>query len=101
MADAPGGWELKRGMDQLRADMRDDNTELKADVAGIAAKIDNLPERFVTHKEHNSLTNRVTKLEQSGEKRTDRSITIWLAIGLAALSSLVSIALTIVNALVK
>lgn len=95
MPDEPGGWELKRGMDQLRADLRDDVADLKGDVAGVAARLDAMDARYVSHREHSNLATRVEKLEGAGEKRTDRNITIWLGIGVAAFSSLTSTALSI------
>lgn len=101
MTTEPGGWELKRSIDQLRVDSREDTADLKADVAGVSAKLDNLDQRFTTKEEHRALSGRVAKVEKAAEKRTDRSLTIWLAIGLATFSSLVSIALAIVNVLVR
>jgi len=95
MVDEPGGWELKRGMDQLRADLRDDVADLKGDVGGIAARLDAMDARYVSHREHSNLAARVEKLESGAEKRTDRNITIWLGIGIAAFSSLTSVALAV------
>lgn len=97
----PGGWELKRGLDQLRTDIRDDVADLKGDVAGVAARLDAMDARYVSHREHAGLAARVEKLETGAEKRTDRNITIWLAIGLAALSSLTSIGITLFQAIGK
>lgn len=97
----PGGWELKRGLDQLRTDVRDDLADLKSDVAGVAGRLDAMDQRYVTHREHVGVVGRVEKLEQANEKRTDRNITIWLAIGLSALSSLTSIGISVFTALGK
>lgn len=97
----PGGWELKRGLDQLRSDMRDDFNGLKGDVGGIAGRLDSMDARYVTHREHTGLVTRVNKLEDGAEKRSDRSITIWLAIGIAVLSSLTSIVIAVFQLLGK
>jgi len=101
MADEPGGWELKRGLDQLRADIREDVADLKSDIAGVAARLDAMDARYVTHREHNGLALRVEKLENGAERRTDRTITIWLALGLAAFSSLTSIGITVFQVIGK
>jgi hypothetical protein len=85
-ATEPNGWELQRSIDQLRADQKDDLGDLKSDVSGIGAKIDRLGATYVTRNEHAALAGRVTTLEEKTEKRTDRNITIWLAVGTAMFS---------------
>lgn len=101
MADEPGGWELKRGLDQLRTDVRDDLADLKSDVGGIAGRLDAMDARYVTHREHSGIVLRVEKLEIGAERRTDRSITIWLGIGCAVLAALTAVILTLFQLLGK
>jgi hypothetical protein len=92
----PNGWELKRGLDQLRADMREDMTDLKTDVAGVAAKIEAMDSRYVTHLA--GVVRRVENVEKASEKKSDRSMTILLALGVCALSSMVSIGIAVSQA---
>lgn len=97
----PNGWELKRGLDQFRSDVRDDLADLKSDVAGVAGRLDAMDQRYVTHREYAGVVGRVEKLEQGAEKRTDRTITIWLGIGGVALTALISIVLGLIQLLGK
>lgn len=94
-ATEPGGWELKRSIDQLRNDVRDDIGDLKTDVNGVGSKLDSLDKRYVPHSDHNNLARRVDVLEQATAKRTDRNLTIWLTLGVAFFGNLVSVALAI------
>lgn len=97
MTTEPGGWELKRGLDQLRTDVREDIADLKSDVASVSAKFDAMSQIYVTHREHSGLATRVENIEKAADKRTDRGITIWLAVGIALLSSLTSVGLGVVQ----
>ncbi len=105
MPDAPSPWELKRGIDQVRTDLREDISDMrsgeladiKASVAALSAKLDNLDDRYVSRREHHAAVTRIERLETASEKRSDRTITIWLGIGLAGLSSLVAIGTTVAN----
>jgi hypothetical protein len=94
-ATEPNGWELKRSIDQLRSDQKDDLSDLKSDVNGIGTKIDNLGSTYVTRSEHNGLATRVKTLEEKTEKRTDRNITIWLAVGTSMFSVLAMVVMGI------
>ena len=97
----PGGWELKRSIDQLRADNRDDFEEIKADLNGLGMKLDGLDKRYVTHSVHDALKARVTSLEAATSKRGDRTVTIWLAIGIAALSAVLGVGNTILSVVLR
>lgn len=97
----PGGWELKRSIDQLRDDMRDDLNEVKADINGLGAKLDSLDKRFVTYSDHRALAARVGNLEAATSKRGDRTVTIWLAIGIAALSAVLGVGNTILSVVLR
>lgn len=57
--------------------------------------------RYVTHREHSGLMIRVEKLETGAERRTDRTITIWLGIGCAVLAALTAVILALFNLLGK
>ncbi len=94
----PSGWELKRGVDQLRSDVREDIADLKSDVAGVSAKLEAMDTRYVTHRDLAGVVARVEKVEQASEKKSDRSMQIILALGVCALSSVVSIGIALSQA---
>lgn len=95
-ATEPNGWELKRSIDQLREDVgkriddsraeaKEDGVEVKAALASLSVKLDGQP----TRAELASVVTRVDKLEERAEKRSERSVTIWLGIGIAVVTSAV------------
>lgn len=59
----PNGWELKRSIDQVRDDNKEDFAEVKAGNKALSDKIDNLGTIYVTRTEHGALTARVTTIE--------------------------------------
>lgn len=107
----PNGWELKRSIDQLRADVekkldanradaKEDTKELSADINGIGTKIDakfdDLERRFPTRSDHNALVARVTTLETRADKRSERTSTQWLAWGTTAFAALVAVVMGVI-----
>lgn len=97
----PSGWELMRSLTQMREDFREDLNDVKTDINGIGSKIDGLGKGFVTRTEFDGLAGKVEEIVERTDKRTDRNVTIWLAIGVAAFSSLVSILLFVFGVLTK
>lgn len=104
-ATEPNGWELKRSIDQMREDFREDLTDLKADLSDIGNKIDSkfddLERRFPTRSDHNALVGRVATLETNAAKRSERTSTQWLAWGTTTFAALVGVIMGVVALVVK
>jgi ABC-type phosphate transport system auxiliary subunit len=74
MADEPGGWELKRALEQHRADMRESFAQLYA-------RMDDFAKNAVTSREHQAdmgrVNDRLTELAKDIEaERADRRVAI-------------------------
>jgi hypothetical protein len=108
----PNGWELKRSIDQLRADTvkrlddnraeaKEDQAEVKATLSSLGDKLDGLGSIYVTRTEFDGLVGQVKDVKAAGAKRSERSLTIWIAIGGTACASVTAIATTVIGILAQ
>ena len=106
-ATEPNGWELKRSLDQMREDAKEDRNDLKDSIDALGARLEKKLDALPTSSDLQAMGARVgvvegrmTTLEQRADKRSEKASTQWLMWGIAILGALTSIVCTIVTVVV-